>query len=438
LRGASIDEGFKESLPRTLGIWSVWLLAVNGLIGAGIFGLPSEANRLAGEYSVFVYLLCALLFLPIVYCFAELASVFHGTGGPIRYSKEAFGPLAAFQTGWLLYVSRVVAFAANSALLVDNIGYFWPAARAGSGRILLLTAICGGLTFFNVIGSVRAMRSLALLTVIKISALLLIVVAGIGFLGAEVLPGFESAAPSASNFGAAALLLIYAYAGFENAVIPAGETRNPSRDMPLALLLSVGTVTVLYVLIQIISEAAVPGIAASSSPLLDAAGVLIGPAGGVLLMLGVIASVGGNLIVNMFGTARTTYALSLDGNLPRWFGAVNPKFQTPTNSIVCFGVLALLLALFGSFRWLVATVVFSRLIVYVLVCVAVPLLRKQYPGLRGFRAPGGYLMPILGIAACGWLTWHVAFDSLVLTGLTMVGGAALYFAARREVRASLS
>ena len=213
----------REKLPRSLGVWGIWLLAVNGLIGAGIFGLPSSAARLAGEYSSLIYVLCALLILPIVLCFAELASYFRSTGGPTRYSTEAFGPFVGFQTGWLYYVSRVGAFAANSALLIDSIGYFWSGATAGTGRILLLALICGGLTFINVIGSVKAIRSLAALTAMKLAALLLLVGVGIGYLGTDVMPHFGGAVPTAGNIGAAALLLTYAFGGFAFAVIPAGE-----------------------------------------------------------------------------------------------------------------------------------------------------------------------------------------------------------------------
>jgi len=179
-------------------------------------------------------------------CFAELASYFRSTGGPVRYSTEAFGPFIGFQTGWLYYLSRVGAFAANSVLLIDSIGYFWAGATAGAGRMLSLAMICGGLTFINVIGSVSAIRSLAMLTVVKLAALLLLVSAGIGYLGADLLPRFEDAIPTAGNIGAAALLLTYAFGGFEFAVIPAGESRNPARDMPLALLLALGAVALLY------------------------------------------------------------------------------------------------------------------------------------------------------------------------------------------------
>jgi amino acid transporter len=298
----------------------------------------------------------------------------------------------------------------------------------------LLTLICGGLTFINVIGSVRAIRSLAILTVLKLTALFLLVGAGIVFLGADILPRFESGFPAVRDIGAATLLVVYAFSGFESAVIPAGESRNPGRDMPLGLLLALGVVTLLYVLIQMVSMAAVPDIATSTSPLLDAASVLIGPVGVIILILGVIASVGGNLVGAMFSTPRLAYALSLDGSLPRWFGAVHPKFLTPANSVVFYGLVAFSLALFGSFIWLVATVVFSRLIIYVLTCAAVPRLRRKNTGLQGFVLPGGYLFPLLGVAACGWLSMQVSLDSFILTAMCVVVGSVLYAVARRQNR----
>jgi amino acid transporter len=270
--------------------------------------------------------------------------------------------------------------------------------------------------------------------VLKLAALFLLVGVGFIILGGEVLPRFESEIPTVGSLGGATLLLVYAFSGFESAVIPAGESRNPARDMPLALLLALGTVALLYVVIQMVSMAAVPDIADSTSPLLDAASALIGPIGAIVLMLGVIASVGGNLAGAMFSTPRLAYALALDGSLPRWFGVVHQKFLTPANSIVFYGSLAFLLAVFGSFVWLVATVVFSRLIIYVLTCAAVPRLRRTHRESRGFVLRGGYLVPVLGLAACAWLTMQVGRDSFILTALSIVVGTFLYALARRQNR----
>lgn len=420
----------QEQLPRSLGAWAIWLLVVNGMIGAGIFGLPSGAVAVAGAFSPLVYVLCALLILPVLLCFAELASYFRSTGGPIRYATEAFGPFLGFQAGWLFYVARAIAFSANSVLLVDSIGYFWPAAASGTMRILLLALICGGLTLVNVVGAVRAIRSLAVLTVLKFAVLAGVVVVGVAVLGGDVVQQVTMTPPQGIDLGAAILLLIYAYVGFESAVVPAGEARNPMRDMPRGLLLGLLAVALLYVLIQMVSLAAVPGIATSSTPLLDVAAALLGPVGAGLLMLGVAASVGANLVGTTFVTPRVSYSLALDGSLPAWFGRVHPRFLTPANSIIVYGAISFAMAVFGSFVWLAASSVVSRLLLYILTCAAVPVLRPRHRASGGFVLPLGPLVPLLGIVACGWLLLQVSQKSAVLTATFLVIGTGLYALAR--------
>ncbi|CAM3690503.1 APC family permease [Rheinheimera salexigens] len=423
-------------LPRNLGLFSLWLLVVNGLIGAGIFGLPGGAARLAGEYSPLIYLLCALLILPILLCMAELASYFRASGGPVRYGTAAFGPFVGFQAGWLYYIARLVSFAANSVLLVDSIGYFWSAASVGFNRALLLAVIIASLTLINVVGSVRAMRSLALLTVIKFAVLLLLVICSASILGPKLLPEFNplTAFNSPYDIGAATLLLIYAFVGFESVVVPAGEAKNPARDMPKALILGLVLVTLLYISIQLVSVAAVQTIAQSSSPLLDVAAELFGPLGAMVLMLGVVASVAANLLGAIFSTPRASFALAEDGSLPRWFAAIQPRFLTPANSIIFFGVLALCLTLYGSFLWLAAATVVSRLLLYGLTCAAVPVLRPKLATRDSFVLPLGYSIPLLGILACGWLALQVSLSSVIATTLFVLLGTALYFLARWQDR----
>lgn len=422
----------QEVLPRSLSVWGIWLLVVNGLIGAGIFGLPSGAALLAGIYSPWVYLICALLILPILLCFAELASYFKGTGGPIRYVTEAFGPFLGFQSGWLFYIARVISFSANSVLLVDSIAYFWPDAGSGFVRLLVLAAICGGLTFINVIGAVQSIRSLASLTVVKFLVLIALVLFGLRFIGMEHLPRFDVVPPQNLDLGAATLLLIYAFVGFESAVVPAGESRNPAKDMPRALLLGLLMVALLYVLIQLVAIAVVPNISESSSPLLDVAAVLFGQYGAAFLMIGVVASVGGNLVNAIFTTPRITYALALDKSLPSWFGSVHPSFKTPANSVMFYGLLCFLLAAFSSFIWLAAATVLSRLIMYSLSCAAMPVLRKRFDKNDTLRWPGGWLLPMLSIAACAWLMLQVSLDSILLTAGIIIAGSLLYALARHR------
>jgi len=427
--------GTEEKLPRNLGLWGIWMLVVNGLIGAGIFGLPSGAAALAGEYSVLVYAFCALLILPIILCFAELGSYFRGTGGPIRYGTLAFGPFIGFQGGWLYYLARLISFSANTVLLTDSIAYFIEGAGTGTGRIISLAVICIGLSVINVLGSVESIRSMTLFTVIKFAVLILLPLGGFILLGSEVIPSFESPIPPAQDLGAAALLLIYAFVGFEGAVVPAGEAKRPERDMPLGLLLGLAVVAVLYMLIQLVSQAAVPDLANSKTPLLDVSASLFGTTGAILLMVGVAASVLANLVSSMFSATRVTYALSLEKSLPRWFGEVHSRYLTPANSVVFFGVAAFLLAAFGSFTVLAAMTVLSRLFLYGMSCAAIPRLRPQFRGEGRFILRGGYSIPILGIAACVWLMLQVSERSIWMTAIFVGIGSLLFWIGKKQAQA---
>ncbi|MCM0041204.1 MAG: APC family permease [Algoriphagus sp.] len=422
----------EEKLPRNLGLWGIWMLVVNGLIGAGIFGLPSGAAALAGEYSVLIYAFCALLILPIILCFAELGSYFRGTGGPIRYGTLAFGPFVGFQGGWLYYLARLISFSANTVLLTDSIAYFIAGAGTGTGRIISLAVICVGLSVINVLGSVESIRSMTLFTVIKFAVLILLPLGGFILLGPEVIPRFESPIPPAKDLGAAALLLIYAFVGFEGAVVPAGEAKRPERDMPLGLLLGLAVVAVLYMVIQLVSQAALSDLANSKTPLLDVSANLFGPIGAILLMVGVAASVLANLVSSMFSATRVTYALSLEKSLPRWFGEVHSRYLTPANSVVFFGVAAFLLAAFGSFTVLAAMTVLSRLFLYGMSCAAIPKLRPQFRGEGRFILKGGYAIPVLGIGACLWLMLQVSSQSIWMTAIFVGIGTLLYWIGKKQ------
>jgi len=408
------------------------MLVVNGLIGAGIFGLPGGAATLAGEYSVLVYAFCALLILPIILCFAELGSYFRGTGGPIRYGTLAFGPFVGFQGGWLYYVARLISFSANTVLLTDSIAYFISGASTGTGRIISLAVICVGLSVINVLGSIQSIRSMTLFTVIKFAVLILLPLGGFIILGSAVIPSFVSPIPPSENLGAATLLLIYAFIGFEGVAIPAGEAKRPERDIPLGLLLGLAVVAVLYMVIQLVSQAAVPNLVNSKTPLLDVSASIFGPVGAIVLMVGVAASVLANLLSSMFSATRVTYALSLEKSLPSWFGEVHSRYLTPANSVVFFGLAAFLLAVFGSFTVLAAMTVLSRLFLYGMSCAAIPKLRSQFRGEGRFILKGGYTIPVLGIGACLWLMLQVSFQSVWLTAIFVGIGSLLYWAGKRQ------
>ena len=427
--------GGPEPLARQLSATGVWLLVINGMIGAGIFGLPAEAARLAGVFSPWVFVICAGLMLPVMLCFAELASHFDATGGPVQYAGTVFGPFAGFLAGWAYYLARLTAFAANAALLVTAIGYFWPAADQPAVRIAVLFAICAGLTLNTVIGTRNAMGSLGLLTVLKFLPLLGLVVFGLARLPAAVLGTLGTGWPAGSEPGTVTLLVFYAFVGFESGLVPAGEARNPRRDIPRALFRAIGVVAVLYFALQSVSLAVLPDLAHTQRPLVEASGRLFGTAGAIAMMLGMVASVGGNLAGSLFSTPRITYALALEGALPAWFGQVSGRFGTPAVSILVFGVIAFLLAAGGSFVWLAGLSVLVRVCIYVGCIAAMPALRRRVASTAGsMRLPGGFAIPALAVVICLALLTQVKPQDYAVTALMLGVGSVLYALARHSAR----
>jgi len=417
-----------EGLVRQLGALGISLLAINGMIGAGIFGVPAGAAALAGAWSPMVFVACALLLGAIMLCFAEISSRFDRTGGPILYIDTAFGRFAGFQTGWAFYIARMTAFAANLNLLIESLAYLWPAAGGGWLRVALLTLILAALTWVNVAGIKHAVRSLGVLTLLKLVPLLILIVTGLAWLAPAADAISNTTTPTAGQFTTAALLVIYAYVGWESALVPAGEVKNPARAMPLALFSALAVVTVLYVIIQAISVAALPGLADSDRALIDVAEVLMGPTGAILLTIGVVVSVGGNVAGTMISAPRLTFALARDGSFPRWFGRVHPNHHTPANSIVFFAALTLLLSVFGSFVWLAAMSALVRVLIYMACIGAMPRLRKRADATmsKGFRVPGGWAIPAFAFGASAILLVQISLQSIAATALVLAVGTVIY------------
>lgn len=422
-----------EPLVRQISATGIWLLAVNGMIGAGIFGVPAGAAALAGIYSPLVFVGCGLLLTAVVLCFAELSSYFRGTGGPVVYTRSAFGGFAGFQTGWAFYIARLTAFAANINLLVASIAWFWEPAAGGGMRIFLLGLVVLLLTWPNVIGTRHGMRSVGVLTVLKFLPLLLLVAFGLPQLTPAAFPVATTPFPDITSLATAGLLVIYAFVGWEAAVVPAGETRDPARDMPRALLLAISVVTALYVLIQLVVIAVVPEVALSERAVIDAGAILFGPAGAILFTVAIVVSVGGNIASTMITAPRLTYALARDGDLPQWFGAVHETFRTPANSIVFFSVLVFVLSVYGSFVWLAAMSALVRVLIYMACIASLPRLRRRFGQLpERFHVPGGWTIPVAAFVISGLLLLQVEWQSVVVTAVFLLVGSVIYWHAHRN------
>jgi basic amino acid/polyamine antiporter, APA family len=416
-----------DKLLRGIGFAGVALIVLNSVIGAGIFALPSAIAARAGLLSPWLFLVCGLLVITVVLTYSELASYFRDTGGPVLYTSAAFGPLTGFSTGWIFFLSRMTAFAANTNVLVTYLGAAWPWLAGGTGRGVAIVVVCSALTWANYVGVRDGVRTVGVLTIFKILPLLLLILLGLPHVGGDVL--FPDVVPAIEDLGDTTLLLIYAYVGFEAATITAGETSRPRRNLPRALVATVAATGALYFLIVLVYIAVLPGAGDQGLTLVDLGRELAGPAGALLITATAVFSIGGNLASNMLTVPRLTFALAEQRLLPQWFGRVHSRFRTPGNSILFLGALSLVFALSGSFLWLAAASSLTRLIVYVLCIAALPVIRRRADRearASAFRLKGGYAIPAIALLVSCWIAAQSSLYSWQLTGLLLLAGLLLY------------
>lgn len=419
----------ETGLRRDIGLTGSAFLSFNGIVGAGIFALPATLHLQFGTFSPWLFPLFALLVLAFALPFARLSSLFAGTGGPVLYAAS-FGPLAAFQTGWLYYLAKVTSLAANANVFATYAASLWPPLDTPVGRIATIALLIASLASINIVGVKRAIRALDVMTLLKALPLLVLAVWGLASAGAVPAPG---AAPPFSEIETAALLVLYAFVGFENNVVPAGETRNPERVIPRAMIgIIIGTAA-LYFLIQLAYVAVMPAGAAPDAPLAAFAEVLIGPAGGVMLALVAMMSVTGNLTGNLTSSSRVTFAMAEQKMLPRWFGAISPRYATPANSILFMALVAILLAASGSFVWLAIVSTLARMIVYAVSIAALPSVQRRHGATIGV---GTLVMMAVGLGVCGWAAYQSAWNAWALLGGLVVLGLILSVIARRQAASS--
>lgn len=413
-----------QQLVRAIGRWSLTALVVNSVIGSGVFGLPSTVAGLIGRVSPVAVLLAGAGMGIIFGCFAEVASRFQQAGGPYLYARAAFGRGMGIQMAWMLLLGQVAAPAANANLFVIYLGEFWPQARDPLPRALILTILVGLLAFINVRGVRAGTQVSNFFTAAKLLPLFAVIGMGLFVLHAHP-GGLSIGTPSAattSQWLKAVLLLVFAYGGFETALAPMSEAKDPRRDTPFALFTALLACTILYALIQWVVVGVLPDAARSERPLADVARVAVGSFGAALVAVGALISFYGYLSAKILGMPRVTFALAEQGDFPKAFAAVHPRFRTPYVSILVFAVLVWAFALSGEFRWNVTLSAVARLLYYGVCCAALPVLRRKQPGNAGFHLPAGNLFAGLAVVMCAALVTRVDFgQSLILLATIAVG-----------------
>lgn len=416
------DEGLVRGIRR----WDLVAITINGIIGAGIFGLPAKVYSLIGAYSIIAFVACALIAALIILCFAEVGSRFDDTGGPYLYAREAFNPAVAFEIGWLIWVVRITAFAANCNLMISYLSYFWTSATGNFWRASVIVFVVIILAAINLLGVRQATIVGNIFTVGKLVPIIIFCAAGLFFLNPQAfVPG---PGPTTGTFSQSVLLLVYAFTGFEMAAIPAGEVRDPQRNLPRALLIAILVVAVLYILIQIVCVGTLPELAQSQKPLADAAAKFLGTAGGAIISAGAIISITGNLNVLMLTGSRLPFAMAEQKQLPAFIGIVHKSFFTPYVSILITAGLMLFLTLKSSFVAALTISAIARLATYAATCLALPVFRRRRDAPpAAFRLPGGTIIAVLSLLLIVWLLLS-ASKEVKAAALAAVVGLVIYVA----------
>jgi len=419
-----------EKLIRGISRWDLTAIAINTIIGTGIFLLPARVTGLIGSYSLVAFIACAVIIAFIVLCFAEVSSRFQSTGGMYLYAKEAFGSAVGFEVGWLYWIVRVTTFAANCNAFLIYLELFMPSANQGYLRILLISAIVLIITVVNFIGVRESAIMTNVFTIGKIVPLLIFAAIGVFFIQPANFNFAET--PEYGKFSEAVLLLIYAYVGFEAAAIPAGETKEPKKNVPFALLTALGFCAVLFIIIQIVAIGTLPELAQSQRPLADAAGKFMGGFGAAFIGIGALISILGNLNGGFLAASRIPFAMAEQKELPAALAKTHAKFKTPYLSIVLTAAVILILTIQSSFFTALTIATITRLLVYATTCAALPLFRYRQDAPKAeFFAPFGIAASVLSLVLIVWLLTNVDFKKEGLAILAVaVSGLIIYFAYR--------
>jgi amino acid transporter len=429
---------------RAVSRWEIVALSVNDVIGSGVYLiLPVAAALLLGPASVWAILAAGVAVALLVLCFAEASSLFDTPGGAIVYTRAAFGEFVGFEVGWMTWIARIASIASLSVFFARAVGYLWDGANHGLGQVLTVVVPLLGLTWINVRGIKAGAITAVVLSLGKTLPLLLLV--AVGLLAVSWNRVFPVPMPESGNFTKAALLVLYAYAGFENTSAPAGEFKNPKRDVPFALLTQIAIVTLIYTLVQLVAIGTVPNLGRSQTPLADAGRLLLGPAGGFLLTLGAVFSVLGTNNNTVLAGPRYLYALAENGGLPRVFAKIHPRYRTPYVAIltqcgIALGLIAIDAVLhalrpgaLGVAEELAVLSTIARLATYIGTCLAVPVLRRKLPASpRTVRLPGGPVIPIAALVICLLFLSAAETKNFVAGGIALAVGAVIYASRRRQ------
>jgi APA family basic amino acid/polyamine antiporter len=433
------EAGTRRDFRRVLGLWQLTAIGIGGIIGVGIFVLAGQqAAANAGPAVALSFLIAGVGSAAAALCYAEFAGMIPVTGSAYTYGYAVLGELAAWIIGWdlLLEYALVVAVVAIGwsgyvQVLLASAGIHLPAwaqGALGTGEGHVFNVIAAAITL--IVAGLLTVRTEwgarfnTLIVTIKVIGALLVIGVGVFLIDPAnwhpFVPAAVTGADGATHFGwggvlTAASVVFFAVFGYDTLTTAAEESKNPQRDLPRAVVLSLAISMVLYIAISFVLTGMVPytqlGGPAPVSEAFAARGL---PWIGVAIAAVVVVGVMSVLFAFMLGTARIWFALARDGLLPAWFARVHPSYGTPYRPTLITGVFTALVAGLLPIVQVAELINIGTLAAFVIICASVLVLRKRRPELpRAFRTPAAWLIAPLGIvfslwliSALPWVTWE--------------------------------
>jgi amino acid transporter len=395
-----------EGLERVIGVSGLSLTILNFTIGAGIFVLPAIVGMQLGTYGLFCYVFCAILLGCVMLCYAEIGSKITSSGGTYAYVVAAFGEFPGFITSWLFFFAFGLASdAAVMNIIADSLAVIYPEFLKPWVRAFLFFILIVFMVLVNIRGTKQSITFIKFVTVIKLLPLAAIII--FGFFHVKLTNLHWGHLPTLNTFGSTALILFFAFLGFETALTSSGEIKNPKRTVPRGIILAGLLILVFYLLLQTVTQGILGANmeAVKDAPLAAIAEKMVGPAGTIILLLTAAFSCFTNIFGDVLASPRLLFAGANDGLFPKFLGKVHPKFATPHLAIIAWGSLIFIFSVSGGFKRMAILASASILIIYLTVILAtIKMRRKKQEGTeKTFKIPGGLTVPLIGIAAIGWM-----------------------------------
>ena len=417
------------------GLWSIVLLGINGIIGTGIFLLPNRAYALMGPSSLLILLFDAFLAGCLALCFAEVAGFFSRNGGPYLYAKAAFGDFVGYEVGVLKLVVTIIAWAAMAVGFATALGAAFPVFAGDTMKNLIAAVLIGGLTIMNIAGVKISKILNNIMTISKLVPLWVFIAVGLFFVNGSNFTPFVPTHMADGAFANAAITMFFAYTGFEAIAVAAEDFKDPKKDLPRGIILTMIIVTIIYMLVVGISIGILgPDLAVDKAPIQTAFGRAVGPIGAYFILIGTLFSMGGINLAESFIAPRACTSLAEDGMLPAFLNR-RTSWGTPWASSVVVAVLSILLAWSGSFTTLAAISAVSRFTQYLPTVLSVIVFRRKWKDReRTYKIPGGIFVPVVAFVTSLWMLSNAKPMQLVwgLGGILVIAPYYLVYKKKKD------